>query len=68
MRLRCADGELRRFRVCRPAEHSVFSAYTEAQCEECGHLFGVHDTTVLRPMFKAHVCAKRQGQPHVSET
>jgi hypothetical protein len=68
MRLRCADGVVRRFSISRATEHVTFHSFEEAECEECGHSFGVHDTAVLRPMFKAHVCkARPETTSHVPQ-
>ena len=42
------DGEYRRgVRV----EQAI-----ESECLECGERFGVHDLTILKPMFRKHVC------------
>ena len=32
----------------------------EAECLECGEKFGVHDTKILKLIFKAHVCRMKE--------
>lgn len=38
--------------------HKVFGEYDEAKCLECELMFGVHDTSLLRPIFREHICKK----------
>lgn len=62
MKLRCVDGKVRSFQPCtldgvkNPKYGNVTTGGVEAHCEECGLEFGFHDTSVLKPKFKAHVC------------
>jgi hypothetical protein len=56
MKLRCNDGVVRRFEISRMAPDYVWRQWLEAQCLDCGHLFGVHDTKILKPRFKEHSC------------
>lgn len=61
MKLKCVDGKVRRFSVTKQVDFYFTSGgmgmnYTEAACEECGKLFGVHDLRVLKPVFKQHTC------------
>ena len=56
MKLKCNDGVVRNFRI---SEYNKFwEVNTDAFCLECGYNFGVHDTKILKPMFKKHVCRK----------
>lgn len=54
MKIKCNDGKVRRFQICKQ-NYATFR-YEEAICLECGKEFGVHDTKILKPMFKEHVC------------
>ena len=60
MKLRCDDGKVRRFKSSRcdgEWRHNVRVQHSEeAECLECGELFGVHDLHILKPMFRVHVC------------
>ena len=61
MKLKCNDGVVRNFQISReegsrfPDGRSVMKN-TEAYCKGCGNYFGVHDTKILKPIFKEHVC------------
>jgi len=68
MKLKCRDGKVRRFQVCRPAifVDAYGNLYTcswddEAKCLECGECFGRHDLAIIKSDFLAHVCAAQQG-------
>jgi len=68
MKLKCSDGKVRRFLVCRPNLHKTehgevldLGGLLEAECAECHQEFGCHDTYILKPKFLAHVCAAQQG-------
>jgi len=50
MKIKCYDGIVREFKV--PKVHQDF----EALCLHCGEQFGCHDTKILKPKFKAHIC------------
>ena len=54
LKLKCHDGVTRRFYVCEFIKWA--NSYTEAKCADCGELFGVHDTKILKPIFKKHQC------------
>jgi len=54
MKIKCIDGKIRNFSVSKHS--SCFNKWTESECLECGHIFGTHDTKVLKPKWKAHVC------------
>lgn len=56
MRLKCNDGIVREFL---PAEYAL-SGSSEGTCWECGEEFGVHDTKILKPIFKAHSCKEKE--------
>lgn len=55
MRLKCNDGKVREFGL--PWTNNL-NEEIEAQCLECGECFGIHDTKVLKPIFKKHICEK----------
>ena len=54
MKLKCNDGATRTFEIA--CIDPISSRYIEAYCVLCGHLFGVHDTKILKPEFKEHIC------------
>ncbi len=63
MKLKCNDGFTRNFSIARVdgeqmPDGSRHGGFTEASCEECGVTFGCHDTSILKPRFKNHVCKR----------
>ena len=61
MKLKCDDGIVREFRISymfgdRMTDGKEAYINIPAECLECGEDFGWHDTKILKPMFKAHVC------------
>jgi hypothetical protein len=58
MKLKCNDGITRTFQL--PWKDSL-GDYQDAFCEECGKSFGVHDTKILKPMFKEHTCIQENS-------
>jgi hypothetical protein len=54
MKVKCKDDIVREFSVSRI--NDLTGKYMEACCLECGYRFGVHDTKVLKPEFKQHIC------------
>jgi hypothetical protein len=56
MKLKCNDGMVRDFQISR-FDPDIYKWY-DSQCLECGEEFGVHDTKILKEMFKKHVCKK----------
>jgi len=56
MKIKCIDGKVRNFRVAHYDGDSNISGTWEAKCEDCGKLFGVHDTKILKPKFINHIC------------
>lgn len=62
MKIKCGDGKVRRFRVSEIGKFTGFP--TEARCLECGEGFGTHDTYILKPLFKKHIC---KSQNHEAE-
>lgn len=61
MKIKCSDGVTREFRTAandgdRLPGGGRSQGGHEAQCMQCGELFGVHDTAVLKPRFVAHMC------------
>lgn len=57
MKLKCNDGKVRSFSVCR---NNLIAFVTKAQCDECGKKFEVYDTDISRSMLEAHVCDKAE--------
>jgi len=57
MKLKCSDGVVRSFSIA--SYNELFGDYTEARCNLCGELFGVHDTHILKPRFKQHRCSNK---------
>lgn len=55
MKLKCNDGKVRRFRVSDFGDGSIISKL-ESKCLECGEVFGFHDTKILKPRWKKHIC------------
>jgi hypothetical protein len=56
MKLKCIDGKTRNFEISKIDECT--DQYIESKCLECGYLFGVHDTKILKEKFKKHICQK----------
>jgi len=54
MKLKCIDGKVRSF----TPSHLTHGGwrYIEAKCDECGFLFGVHDTKFVKEQWKKHIC------------
>lgn len=53
MKLKCNDGIVRDFKI---SKVDVWAGSGEAYCKNCMKKFGVHDTKLLKPKFKAHIC------------
>jgi hypothetical protein len=53
MKLKCDDGTVREFSL--PFRNESGECF-DAVCVKCGKEFGYHDTRVLKPFFKKHVC------------
>ncbi len=67
MKLKCDDGVVRTFHIAvcdgDPLGGGRYAeGYREAMCDHCGHPFGVHDTKVLKPLFRAHSCDEVRKQ------
>jgi len=58
MKLKCKDGKVRTFLICKMDE--IYGGSCEAKCLECGEPFGWHDTRILKPMFKNHICKEEE--------
>ncbi len=64
MRLKCDDGKVREFQVVQPVRFKYRDGFCfpiddkGAKCLECGLEFGFHDTSVLKPEFRKHICKK----------
>jgi len=57
MKLKCRDGKVRIFKVVTPHWRGI--GLEEAECMHCHYPFGCHDTDILKPMFKNHICKFR---------
>lgn len=57
MKVRCTDGKVRSFTVADSAwtNGASFNG-DESICEHCHHKFGIHDTKILKPIWKKHTC------------
>ncbi|HBJ2612839.1 TPA: hypothetical protein LA742_001273 [Clostridium botulinum] len=55
MKLKCEDEIVREFSI--PWIDNLEQEH-EAMCYRCGQEFGIHDTKVLKPIFKKHICEK----------
>jgi hypothetical protein len=62
MKLRGADGKIRRFMVAKNDGDKVEDGQTriecsrEARCLECGESFGIYEAESLRPRFRERTC------------
>jgi hypothetical protein len=59
MKLKCIDGVVRNFIVCQFGDFydgCLCQEYSEAYCSDCLETFGRHDTKILKPIFKNHIC------------
>jgi len=54
MKLKCNDNKVREFQIS--YFDKTYCKWYEAECLECGYEFGVHDTKILKPEFKKHIC------------
>lgn len=66
MKLKCNDGIVRKFSVAYTDGDYLTggrraNGSSDAYCVECGNSFGCHDTYILKPKFKNHVC--KDGVP-----
>ena len=60
MKLKCDDGIVRKFTTA-SEDKEAFTArnsISESRCCNCGEYFGCHDTYILKPIWKKHVCKK----------
>ncbi len=64
MKLKCKDKLTRRFRVS--FYDSISNRWVEGECLECGKKFGVHDTHILKTMFKNHICKRVEGSENIN--
>lgn len=62
MKIKCNDNVIREFCISKnkttmtrggPVETGGIN---EAYCMECGEEFGCHDTYILKPIFRKHIC------------
>lgn len=62
MKIKCNDGKIRKFVISKYSK--VFCDYTESYCSICTYSFGVHDTSVLKPIWKEHICKEEMIQKY----
>ena len=55
MKIKCIDGITRDFQLPRQ-EYSYSNSLSDAYCKNCLKNFGIHDTKILKPEFKKHIC------------
>lgn len=56
MKLKCNDGIVRNFTI---AEYDdIYRWWQPSICLCCGFVFGIHDTRILKPKWKSHICKK----------
>jgi len=55
MKIKCNDGIVREFTVCIQAK-DWFSTISTSKCKNCGKEFGIHDTWILKPIWRKHIC------------
>lgn len=60
MKIKCDDGKVRTFNAC--SINEIFGRHDESKCTDCGWGFGVHDTKILKPEWKKHVCGKASAE------
>ena len=65
MKLKCNDGKIRNFQItiCDGqylSNGTRANGWREAACLECGKEFGYHDTKILKPEFRSHVCKEKE--------
>ena len=62
MKVRCKDGLIRTFRPAYTDERlpngTRQEGYAESICLLCNEPFGVHDTKVLLPRWRNHICQR----------
>lgn len=54
MKIKCNDGIVRVFIISKL--DNITDKLMESYCLNCGKEFGVHDTKILKPEFKNHIC------------
>jgi hypothetical protein len=54
MKLKCDDGIVRIFQI--PVENDYKTDFYNSFCRHCHKEFGVHDTYILKPLFRKHTC------------
>ena len=64
MKLKCNDGITRIFEVAHGdgdflSDGTRHDRWSSAHCSNCGEIFGCHDTYILKPLFKAHICKEK---------
>ena len=59
MRLKCVDGKVRDFST---SGYNRYGIMCEVVCNECGHIFGCHEFTEEKRLFKQHSCKPKQKE------
>lgn len=59
MKIKCNDGIVRDFQL----PWVSLGKENEAFCKECGKEFGIHDTDILKSLFKEHSCNSKIKLP-----
>lgn len=65
MKLKCNDGIIREFDIAHADGDYLLNGsrqegFEDAICIHCGKNFGCHDTKILKPKFRKHVCKRRK--------
>ncbi len=58
MKLKCDDGIVRDFQI--PIELDDKTDFCSPFCKHCKKQFGVHDTYILKPLFRKHICEEEK--------
>lgn len=57
MKLKCDDGKIRTCTCKGYGEIKIYKGcLIDSKCLSCGANFGVHDTHLLKPKWKKHIC------------
>ena len=59
MKIKCNDGVVREFSIAEPRIVPGGWINNDSLCLTCKKSFGVHDTKILKPLWKAHVCPQK---------
>jgi hypothetical protein len=56
LKIKCEDGFVRNFRTSHCDGERGISGSWESICYECKTKFGIHDTKILKPIWRKHKC------------